>query len=283
MRTANLQSVYGLKFNPFLPDLPLEALYVAAPVEAFIRRCESHVTEGGFAMLTGLPGLGKSTAMRLLEARLSRSRDVFVRSLTYPQCRIGDFYRELGDAFGVSLSWSNRWGAFKMVREKWQAHLETTRTRPVLFIDEAQLMVPAVLHELRLLTSKDFDSRSLLFVVLAGDLRLQENLRSPDLLPLDSRVRTRMRLEPPTVPDLVEYLRHVLDKAGNARLLTDGAINALAEHAAGSCRSMMGLGNDLLHAAVSQDVRQLDEKLFFSVFAMTPPPQPKADATKRRR
>jgi type II secretory pathway predicted ATPase ExeA len=90
-----------------------------------------------------------------------------------------------------------------------------------------------------------------------------------------------MRLEPPTVPELVAYLRHVLDKAGNAQLLTDGAINALAEHAAGNCRTMMGLGNDLLHAAVSGDVRQIDEKLFFRVFAMTPPAKP--DTAKRRR
>jgi hypothetical protein len=40
-----------------------------------------------------------------------------------------------------------------MVREKWQAHLETTRIRPVLIIDEAQETLPAVLRELRLLTS----------------------------------------------------------------------------------------------------------------------------------
>jgi type II secretory pathway predicted ATPase ExeA len=280
MRDSKLQTLYGLKFNPFLPDVPLEALYTPAPVEAFMRRCEAHVTEGGFAMLTGVPGLGKSAAMRMLEARFSRMRDVLVRSLTYPQCRLGDFYRELGDLFGVPLSWSNRWGSFKMVRDKWQAHLETTRMRPVLFIDEAQQMIPTVLHELRLLTSKDFDSRSLLFVVLAGDLRLPENLHSPDLLPLDSRVRTRMRLEPHSVPELIEYLRHVMDKAGNAQLLTAGAITAVAEHAAGNCRSMMDYGNDLLHAAVARDARQIDEKLFFDVFAMTPP---KPDNSKRRR
>ena len=121
---------------------------------------------------------------------------------------------------------------------------------------------------MRLLTSKDFDSRSLLFVVLAGDLRLPDNLRSPDLLPLDSRIRTRMRLEPPSVPELVEYLRHVLDKAGNAQLLTAGAISAIAEHSAGNCRSMMGMGNELLHAALDRDARQIDEKLFFEIFAL---------------
>jgi general secretion pathway protein A len=274
-RNAKLQALYGLKFNPFLADIPRTALYVTAPAESFISRCESHLSEGGFALLTGAPGLGKSVTLRLLAARLSRLRDVMVRSITYPQCRIGDFYRELGDAFGVSLSWNNRWGSFKMVRQKWQAHLEATQTRPILIIDEAQETLPVVLRELRLLTSKDFDSQSLLFVVLAGDLRLAETLHQPDLLPLESRLRTRVRLEPPSVAELAACLTHVIDKAGNAQLLTPGALTALVEHSAGSPRTMMTLANDLLHAAVAREARRIDEKLFFEVFAITSPPQKK--------
>jgi type II secretory pathway predicted ATPase ExeA len=271
-RDPKLQALYGLKFNPFLPDIPLEALHTSGLVESFVRRCESHLTEGGFAMLTGEPGLGKSAALRLLTARLSRMRDVMVRSITYPQCRIGDFYRELGDIFGfVTLNWGNRWGSFKTVREKWQEHLETTRLRPVLVIDEAQETLPAVLRELRILTSKDFDSQSLLFVVLAGDNRLVNNLRDPDLLPLESRMRTRVRLEPASTAELTACLRHVLECAGNAQLLTPGTLSALVEHAGGNPRSMMILANDLLHAGVARDARQLDEKLFFEVFAITPP------------
>jgi type II secretory pathway predicted ATPase ExeA len=270
-RDPKLSVLFGLKYNPFLADIPIDALRASGIIESFVSRCESHLTEGGFALLTGAPGLGKSVTLRLLSARLSRQRDVLVRTITYPQCRIGDFYRELGDAFSVPLSWSNRWGSFKMAREKWQEHLETTNTRPVLIVDEAQEVLPAVLRELRLLTSKEFDSRSLLFVVLAGDLRLLDNLRHPDLLPLESRLRTRVRLEPESVPELTACLRHVLERAGNAQLLTNGALSALVEHAAGNPRAMMMLGNDLLHAAIERELRQIDEKLFFEVFAPTTP------------
>src|ERR1022692_632471 len=56
-RDAKLHTLYGLKFNPFLPDVPLEALYVPPPLESFLQRCENHVTEGGSAMLTGVPAL----------------------------------------------------------------------------------------------------------------------------------------------------------------------------------------------------------------------------------
>jgi general secretion pathway protein A len=168
-----ISTLYALKFNPFLSDIPINAIYPSPVSESFVGRCEAHMSEGGFALLSGAPGLGKSITLRLLTHRLSRQRDVMVRTITYPQCRISDFYRELGDAFSVPLSWGNRWGSFKTAREKWQEHIETTNTRPVLIVDESQETLPAVLRELRLLTSKEFDSRSLLFVVLAGDLRLR--------------------------------------------------------------------------------------------------------------
>lgn len=48
MRDPRLQALYGLKFNPFLPDIPLDVLYVSGPTESFLGRCESHMTEGGF-------------------------------------------------------------------------------------------------------------------------------------------------------------------------------------------------------------------------------------------
>lgn len=44
--------------------------------------------------------------------------------------------------FGVELKPNNRWGGFKALRERWQAHLEKTLLRPVLLIDEAQEMSP---------------------------------------------------------------------------------------------------------------------------------------------
>jgi hypothetical protein len=92
-------------------------------------------------------------------------------------------------------------------------------------------------------------------------------------------MRTRVRLEPASVAELTECLRHVLDKAGNAQLLTPGAVAALTEHAAGNARTLMGMGNDLLHAAVARDARQIDEKLFFDVFSTLPP---RADSKRRR-
>ena len=72
-----LLTLYGLKFNPFATELPLEALFATPAVESFCRRVEQHlVRTGGFALITGEPGTGKSVALRLVVLRSQRS---FVR------------------------------------------------------------------------------------------------------------------------------------------------------------------------------------------------------------
>lgn len=263
-----LLSQHGLKWNPFSQQVPVEALLVTSPVESFCQRVENLAQEGGFAMLTGEPGTGKSVTLRMLAARLGRLRDLHTGILTRPQSGMADFYREMGDLFSAQLTPHNRWAGTKVLRERWHSHLETTLYRPVLIVDEAQEMPPAVLNELRLLTSVELDSHLLLTVVLAGDGRLTSKFRCDELLPLGSRIRVRLNLESASSDNLVSCLRHALDAAGNPQLMTDALIRTLAEHAAGNHRVLVSLAAELLATAGQRDLAQLDEKLYFEVFSL---------------
>jgi type II secretory pathway predicted ATPase ExeA len=267
-----LLSLYSLKFNPFSPEIPTAALWVAPPLENFCWRIEQQVGEGGFALALGDPGTGKSGALRLLAARLGQLREVSVGVLTRPQANLADFYRELGELFQVPLSPHNRWASAKVLREKWHNHIETSLYRPVLLIDEAQEMNPIVLCELRLLSSADLDSRSILTVILAGDGRLAAKLECPELSPLASRIRCRLRAEALPPQQLLACLTHLLKSAGNPKLMSAQLLQTLCEHAAGNLRLLMNLANDLLAAACQQEREVIDEKLYFEVF--TPDPKP---------
>lgn len=270
-----LLNLYSLKFNPFSSQLPATALWVTPQIQSFCWRIEHQVGEGGFALTVGDPGVGKSAALRLLSEHLQGLRDLCVGILTRPQAKTADFYRELGHLFGVSLSPSNRWHSSKSLREKWLAHIEATVYRPVLIIDEAQEMNPLVLAELRMLASADLDSRSILTIILAGDQRLAARFDEPDLLPIASRIRSRLRLEALPPKQLQECLHHLLRAAGNPKLFSPSLIQTLCEHAAGNLRLLMNLANDLLVAACQQEREVIDEKLYFEVFALDPKPAKK--------
>jgi type II secretory pathway predicted ATPase ExeA len=275
---SKLQSLYGLKFHPFRPDVPIEALYTTPVVDAFLRRVEMGITDGGFVMLTGDPGTGKSAILRLMHKRLSALPDVLVGAIEHPQSRTMDFYRELGDLFAVPLRAHNRWGGFKALRTRWSEHIAATHARPVLILDEAQEALTTVLSELRILSSKDFDARQLLCVILAGDARLVDRLRSPELLPLGSRVRRRLPLEYATPDELLACLDHLLESAGNGALMTSELKAMLADHAAGNYRVLTNLASELLSVALDRDLPKLDEKLYLEVFQ----PAAKPKAAKRK-
>jgi len=276
MNGKKLLSLWGLKWNPFSPELPSEALLVTAKIESFAWRVEQLVQEGGFALITGESGTGKSVALRIVAERLSTLRDVVVGVLERPQSKTADFYRELGDVFSVKLSPSNRYGGFKALRERWKAYVASSRIKPVLLVDEAQEMAPDVLNELRILSSADFDATSLLTIVIAGDGRLPDLLRHQDLVPLCTRIRTRLCTEAATRDELLDLLKHALAKAGNATLMTGGLMDALVDHSAGNYRLLMTMSAELLAYGIAHEVSQLDEKFYLELF------HPKGPTSKKK-
>lgn len=272
MNAKQLLSLWGLKWNPFSPEIPSEGLLTTPKIENFAWRVEQLVQEGGFALICGESGTGKSVALRIIAQRLSALRDVAVGVLERPQSKSADFYRELGEVFSVKLRPSNRYGGFKALRERWRLHLASARIKSVLLIDEAQEMAPEVLSELRILSSADFDSTSLLTIILTGDGRLLELLRHQDLVPLGTRIRTRLNMEAASRDELLELLSHALLKAGNAALMTPELMDTLVDHAAGNCRLLMTMAGELLAYGCAHEVGQLDEKFFLELYHPKHPP-----------
>jgi type II secretory pathway predicted ATPase ExeA len=283
MDVRKLSALYGLKWNPFLEDIPVEALCKTPRIDHFAWRVEDLVMHGGFALITGDVGAGKSSVLRLLADRLSGLHDVVVGEVQRPQSRVTDFYRELGDLFGFAVSTSNRWGAYKAVRAKWQAHIQQTLFRPVLLIDEAQEMSPLLLAELRLLGSTKLDTCTIVTVVLSGDRRIEEHLRTPELAPVNSRIRARLVLDAETPEELGAMLRHLLAAAGNPALMTDELQRTVCEHAAGNRRMLMNLCHELLALAVAKNAKRLDEELYLAMTsAEHRPARPKLPAASPR-
>ena len=269
MNNADLRALYGLKYNPFLPALPDEALFPLPGVERFAHRVQAMAAHGGFALITGDPGHGKSKTLQLMAHRLQQIPDLTVRVVQRPQSTLGDFYRELGELFNAPLSPANRYGGFKALRSRWQTHCQSTLMRPVLLIDEAQLAPTACLTELRLLQSDHFDSQSLLFTLLCGDNQLPERFRQADLLPLGSRIGPRLLLTPQSPEMLHTYLNFALEQAGCSHLMTDELKRTLTAHAANNLRVLNNMAAELLSAAAERNLPRINEALFLELFSPT--------------
>jgi len=269
MNNSEIRSLYGLKYNPFLPDVPSEALFTIPGTEHFALRVQNMAAQGGFALIAGDPGLGKSKTLQQIAHRIEQVPDLTVGVMQRPQSSLGDFYRELGELFNVGLSVANRYGSFKALRQRWISHCQSTLLKPVLLIDEAQHVSVECLTELRLLQSHHFDSQSLLFTILCGDNRLPERFRTADLLPLGSRIGPRLVLSPLSPEQLYDYLNFALEQAGNAHLMTDELMHTLTAHAANNLRVLNQMAAEMLAAAAQRNLPRIDESLFFELFTPT--------------
>ena len=103
--------------------------------------------------------------------------------------------------------------------------------------------------------------------MLAGDARLIEKLRREELMPLGSRIRTRLATEHASREELLACLDHLLADAGNASLMTPPLRHTLCDHAAGNYRILTTLAAELLAVAAQRELPLLDEKLYLEVFA----------------
>jgi type II secretory pathway predicted ATPase ExeA len=262
-----LLALFGLKWNPFLSDIPAGELWHTPGIDNFCFRVENLVMDGGFALISGDPGQGKSKVLQLLAHRLDGLNEIVVGIMERPQSSLSDLYRELGTLFGVNLRLANRYGGFKALRERWRDHIKNTLMRPVLLVDEAQEMQTACLNEIRLLGSAVFDSQCLLATVLCGDMRLAERFRMPELMSMGSRIRVRLILEPYDRKSLISYMKHSLEKAGASHLMTEGLIETLTDHCAGNLRILNNLSSELLEVGAQKEVTQLDVKLYLEVFS----------------
>jgi general secretion pathway protein A len=281
-----LGSQYGLTFHPFSSDIPVEALSTGKQIDAFLFRVMQQLRDGGFIAVTGEPGTGKSAALRIVAARLQAVADARVGVISRPQSNNADFYRELGHLFGIGLSPHNRWAGSKALREQWLAHIDKTRTRPVIIIDEAQEMKSTVFAELRLLSSLNLDARALLTVIIAGDERLTARLNTAEMAPIQSRIRTHLQLGYSEPDHLYAVLDKTLEQAGRSDLISEDVKRALSTHAHGNLRAMMTMADHLLSHVLQHELDRIDEQVFFDVFKqqLDTAAQPgKAAQAKRRR
>lgn len=206
--------VFGLDRPPFSIAPDPHFLYLSERHrEALAHLVWGLGTDGGFVVLTGEVGTGKTTLSRSLLERIPADTDIaFVINprLTAHEL-LATLCEELGDP-PVDDQTSARRLVDRINRLLLDAYARGRRT--VLVIDEAQNLTPDVLEQIRLLTNLETSERKLLQVILIGQPELDTMLRRNDLRQLAQRITARYHLRPLSRPDLDRCIKHRLQVAG---------------------------------------------------------------------
>ena len=256
------EAFFGLRCRPFSPLPRVETYIPLAPVrEPFESLVRCIVQEQGIGVLTAPSGAGKSLVCRLLQQRFSDvRRTVLLTTARFPTRRalLQAILFELKHPF-IGLSEQE---ARLRVLDLLQAS-PAPQNRMLLIVDEAHLLSPRGLEELRTLTDYEIAGTPCISLILSGQLELEELLTEPGMNALNQRVGGHVCIEPLTYEESSQYLRERLRCAGNDGLtiFTPEAIQLICSASEGNPRRLNQLSDHSLLLAYAEEERPVDESI----------------------
>jgi general secretion pathway protein A len=174
---------------------------------------------GGFVLLTGEIGAGKTTVCRAFLEQIPKNCDVAY--IFNPKLTVPELLQTVCEEFHIALPLQPAAAGGPLTVKDYVDAINrfllashAKKRSAVLIIDEAQSLAPDVLEQLRLLTNLETHERKLLQIILIGQPELRDMLASPGLEQLAQRVIARCHLSALTAGETVRYVQHRLSVAG---------------------------------------------------------------------
>lgn len=225
---------FGLSDNPFSIAPNPDYLYMSPRHKEALAHLIFGLREsGGFVMLTGEVGTGKTTVSRKLMQQLPSNTQVAM--ILNPTLSAIELLATICDE--LKIRYLKKQASLKYFTDKILTKLTTNHqngVNTVLIVDEAQHLLPEVLEQLRLLTNLETNREKLLKVVLIGQPELQQLLKRNELRQLAQRITARYHLLPLSASEVRHYISHRLSVAdGDERIFSKATLRAVYQITAG--------------------------------------------------
>ncbi|MES2822988.1 MAG: AAA family ATPase [Pseudomonadota bacterium] len=204
---------FGLQEPAFSIAVNPRYLYMSQQHKEALAHLLYGVVGGGFVMLTGEVGTGKTTIIRCLLEQMPENTDIAI--VMNPMSNVPELLSIICDELGASYIKDEP--NIKNLTDDLHHYLLKNHTKgrnTVLLVDEAQLLSIEALEHIRLLTNLETTTQKLLHIILVGQPELKTLLLQPELRQLVQRITARFHLEPLTLNETLEYIRHRLKVAG---------------------------------------------------------------------
>jgi type II secretory pathway predicted ATPase ExeA len=220
---------------PFSRDIPVDRLYQTQSMKEAVRRLTYTAERNWFSVLTGEPGCGKTTTMRLFVQKL----DAFAyRTLYVSDSKLTprNFYKVLLDQLGCEAKFY-RGDAKRQLHREIMLLQAVHHQKPVVVVDEAHLLDREMLEEVRFLLNTEMDSVSPMSLILAGQSELRERLNMQLYTAIKQRVNIVCQMPCFDRHETGEYINHQLHAAGaQSDIFSEAATDAVYRFSDGIAR-----------------------------------------------
>lgn len=256
---------FGLKEPAFSIAVNPKYLYMSRQHKEALAHLIYGVQSGGFVLLSGEVGTGKTTIIRCLLDQLPKKTEIAI--VLNPMANVREMLLTVCEELGVK-AWEDGEPSVKNLTDYLYAHLLNNHMRDkntVLLIDEAQMLSAEVLEQIRLLTNLETNSKKLLQIVLVGQPELNELLAQPRLRQLSQRITARFHLEPLSEKETEFYIEHRLKVAGKKigkKFFPPKILHRIHSFSGGVPRLINILCERLLIGAYGHNKFEVDDEIF---------------------
>jgi len=204
---------FGLTEPAFSIAVNPKYLYMSHQHREAIAHLIYGIKGGGFVLLSGEVGTGKTTIIRQVLNQLPAKTEVAF--ILNPMAEIHALLETICEELKLPTVTSE--SSIKHMMDALQQHLLVNFSqgkRTVLIIDEAQLLSADVLEQIRLLTNLETENEKLLQIILVGQPEINDILSQPRLRQLSQRITARLNLKPLNEKETGNNIQNRLHVAG---------------------------------------------------------------------
>jgi type II secretory pathway predicted ATPase ExeA len=254
-----LENTQQLSADAFSKRVAFEDIFKHLQVDELQEIIRAAISQTSMVLVSGPPGVGKTTAVRGVTDTLPPNRYTVVY---IGQDQNGaNMLRRFSEALGLGGRRLRQHVVLQL--SQWLANnVKDGGKSVILIVDEAHLQDDQTLEELRLLSNADYDQQSSFTLILIAQPWLRTRLKTPLLEPLAQRIRYRYSLEGLSREDTVAYVRARLSAAGiSPTLFSEEAIFQVFAHSEGIPRKVNNLCSQLLLKAQKLSLKDIDGSL----------------------
>lgn len=221
-------SYYGMSCNPFLKEVRDENKFESNDYNELIHRFNYLKDIKGIGVFTGLPGAGKTFAIRSFIHNLNKDLYKIIYISSNDNLTVFDFFKEISSALNLDTGACYRTDLYNNIQKAIKRLVEIDKVQPVIIIDDAHTLSRDILKNLKILFDFDMDSKDYTILILIGLNDLKDELSKKIYESINQRIIVNYKMKGLSRDEVKQYIKTRFEISNvNIDIFTEDALNAL--------------------------------------------------------